>query len=138
MVRISMRFRKIGCGLILLSLSFLFSCGKGIDVLLNSPLQKIVPLFRNGNQAPANNSPVIADFTANVTNPHPGQSVTLLVTASDADGDPLSYAYSFTAGSGTITGGGATVTAVVNNVGANTVRVTVSDGKGGVATKPST
>jgi N-acetylneuraminic acid mutarotase len=103
---------------------------------MDLPLKNLALFLGNvGPIVPGNISPVIADFTSSEFSPHTGQSVTLTVAASDADGDPLSYAYAFIAGSGTITGSGATVTATADNVGANTVRVTVSDGNGGTATR---
>ena len=129
------RFNKIILAWSLLGIAVFSSCGSGLDVLLDSPLQKMVPLFSNGYQALLNNSPVINDFSANMTNPHPGQSVTLTVTASDAEGDTLSYAYAFTAGSGTLSASGASATASVDTMIASTVTVTVTDGKGGQATR---
>jgi hypothetical protein len=90
---------------------------------------------------PENTAPVLtAGPTASPTTIGSQQSVNLTVTASDADGDPLSYAWTQTP---TSPAGTFTNTTVANpswtapKVTVNTAftfRVTVSDGKGGTAT----
>ena len=64
----------------------------------------------------------------------PGESVRVRATASDPDGDPLTYEWSATAGR--ITGTGATVTFDSTGMtppASATVTVRVSDGRGGTA-----
>jgi protocatechuate 3,4-dioxygenase beta subunit len=92
-------------------------------------------------RAYVNNAPTItAGPSASATTVNEQQSITLSVTASDADGDPLTYAWSQTApGSpmGTFSSASArepTWTAPdVTASGTYTLRVTVSDGQGGSA-----
>ena len=81
--------------------------------------------------APGDQPPVIASLVANPTSVAPKGSSTVTCVASDPDGDTLSYTWTFTGG--TKTGIGDTITWVAPNA-ANTytVRVRVSDGKGGV------
>jgi hypothetical protein len=86
--------------------------------------------------APANVPPTItAGPTATPSSIADTQTSTLSVTASDANGDPLAYVWSVTAG--TIAGSGATAVFTPPRVAFPTaVRITavVSDGRGGSAT----
>ena len=83
----------------------------------------------------SNVSPVIAAMTVS---PSSGvsalSSFTLTASATDANGDSLTYTW--TAGTATITG--ATQSTVISGDGPVTVRLTVTDGKGGSATDTRT
>ena len=80
----------------------------------------------------ANNSPIISSVVANPATISTGAVSAITCTASDADGDILTYTWS--AASGTISGTGATVnwTAPASS-STYTISVTVSDGHGGSA-----
>ncbi len=85
----------------------------------------------SSNHAPTITSgPTAADNSIDA-----GGSTTISVTASDADGDTLSYNWSVSPSSaGSISGSGASVTFTAANVSSNTtatISVTVSDGNGG-------
>ena len=79
----------------------------------------------------ANNPPVIASLTPSATNVFPGASCTVICSATDADGDTLTYVW--TAIGGIISGTGSSViwTAPATE-GTYTIGVTVNDGKGGI------
>jgi OmpA family/Bacterial Ig domain len=82
---------------------------------------------------PQNRPPTVA-CRPDKSSIEPGSSVTCTATASDPDGDELSYEWS--ASAGTVTGSGATATLDSNGVAPNSdVRITVkvSDGRGGNA-----
>ena len=78
----------------------------------------------------SNSSPVISSIVANPTTISTGAVSAITCTASDADGDNLTYTWS--AASGTISGTGATInwTAPASS-SAYVINVTVSDGQGG-------
>jgi hypothetical protein len=77
-----------------------------------------------------NAPPAIASLTPSATNLAPAGSCTVTCTASDPDGDSLTYEW--TASGGTITGTGSMVTWTAPAAeGPYTITVTVSDGKGG-------
>jgi hypothetical protein len=80
----------------------------------------------------SNQSPSITSLVANPVSVGPGDSSTVTCVAADLDGDALSYTWTFTGGSQS--GTGDTITWVAPSA-ANTytVKVTVSDGKGGMA-----
>jgi len=87
----------------------------------------------DGTTEPKNNVPVLGTILVTPTNVATNANATVQVTATDADNDPLTYAYLPSGGS--IVGN----TALVNwtapsTAGAYSVTVTVSDGQGGVAT----
>ncbi|MFW6126378.1 MAG: DNRLRE domain-containing protein [Chloroflexota bacterium] len=85
-----------------------------------------------GGGGTANNAPQISSVTCSPASVGKGGSTTVACEASDPDGDPLTY--DWTATKGTFSGTGATVTWMApNEDGAYTIRVTVSDGKGGTA-----
>lgn len=80
-----------------------------------------------------NSSPVIQSVTVTPNTVNANGMVTIQVVATDADNDLLQYSYIVTGGA--ITGSGPNVTWTAPSAhGANSVTVTVSDGKGGVAT----
>lgn len=80
---------------------------------------------------PTNNAPVIVGLFVTPAFGVAGVTpFTLNGAASDADSDPLTYAWSF--GGGTATGQSATTT--LTGDGASTVQLTVSDGRGGTVT----
>ena len=90
----------------------------------------------SGNYQGPNHAPVIYAFTCDPAVTAPGDTTTLTVTATDGDeNDRLSYAYTFTEGDGSIAGTGKEVTATIDTVGSHVVKVTVTDGNGGKATK---
>jgi L-ascorbate metabolism protein UlaG (beta-lactamase superfamily) len=75
-----------------------------------------------------NTSPVISSFQADVASVDPNGQATLVVSATDAEDDTLTYTYQLTGG--TITGTGNTVTWVApETAGSYTINVDVSDGK---------
>ncbi|MFW6102476.1 MAG: Ig-like domain-containing protein [Chloroflexota bacterium] len=85
----------------------------------------------------ANHHPAITGLEAERERVLPGTSCQIVCTASDADGDELSYNWS--ASVGKIIGEGGTVTWVAPNyAGFYDVTVTVTDGRGGEATKTIT
>jgi len=80
-----------------------------------------------------NNAPRVSSLVASSLQVEPGQSTTLSVTATDADGDTLSYAWTTTAGTlANATTASPTWTAPTTE-GPHTVNVSVTDGKGGQA-----
>lgn len=87
--------------------------------------------FTCGGGGGANTAPVISAYTATPTLLPPGQSSSLTVTASDADGDTLSYEY--TPSGGTVSAAAASVTwtppSTATPGSSFTVTVTVKDGK---------
>ncbi len=82
--------------------------------------------------APPNRNPVIASLVASPASVRRGGSSTITVSASDPDGNPLTFAWSTTGGVLSGTGNGATLTAP-GTTGPVTVDVTVTDGAGGAA-----
>jgi hypothetical protein len=84
-----------------------------------------------------NNPPVIAGLTSSATSLAPGGSCSLSCTASDPNGDTLTYQWTTTGG--TISGAGSTVTWLAPTAeGTYTINVTASDGKGGTASRSLT
>jgi hypothetical protein len=86
---------------------------------------------------PPNQSPVIESLTADKTEIPTSTEVQIVATAGDADGDVLTYQWS--ADGGTINGDGSSVIWTAPAISDNyTIKLTVSDGKGGIATKSTT
>jgi hypothetical protein len=113
--------RCLLCFAILLP-ALITSCSKG-----SSP--PTGPPGNGGNHAPT----VYA--TSDSTRMENGHSCTVRVTASDADGDQLSFGYA--AVGGTVTASGSTATTAIftaTSIGNASVTVTVSDGHGGQST----
>jgi N-acetylneuraminic acid mutarotase len=76
-----------------------------------------------------NNAPIISELTANPDSLSYNQTSIILCTASDPDGDNLTYAW--TSGSGSITGSGSTVTWLSpDSAGQFLISCEVSDGEG--------
>jgi hypothetical protein len=83
-----------------------------------------------GGDGVTNNAPQVYSVTCSPPNVSKGGSTTVVCEASDPDGDTLSY--DWTATKGTFSGSGSTVTWMApNEDGTYTIRVTVTDGKGG-------
>ncbi|GAG34401.1 unnamed protein product, partial [marine sediment metagenome] len=79
-----------------------------------------------------NQPPDITSVTANPSIFNPGENSTITCVASDPDGDTLTFRWSATGGN--ITGAGNQVTWTAPSAPGNyTIKVTVSDGKGGTA-----
>ncbi len=79
--------------------------------------------------APANIAPT-ATVSVNPTSVAPGATAQITVTAADANGDVLTYAYS--ANGGAVNGSGASVSwTAPSTAGSYQVTVTVTDGRGG-------
>gem|GEM_PF-3304769 len=79
-----------------------------------------------------NSAPSVSAVAVSPASVSRGQSTAVAVTASDPDGDPLTFSYSVSGG--TIQGSGANVTWVAPNaVGTYSITVTVADGQGGTA-----
>lgn len=75
-----------------------------------------------------NQAPVISTVVVSPASVNPGSTATVTVSASDPDGDALTYVY--VPNGGAITGSGSVVTwTAPSTAGAYTVSVTVSDGK---------
>jgi hypothetical protein len=82
--------------------------------------------------AQANQMPSITSLVANPASLAPGDGTTVTCVASDPDGDALSYTWEYTGG--TLQGTGSTITWIAPSIANNyTVKVTISDGKGGTA-----
>jgi hypothetical protein len=83
---------------------------------------------------PDNHAPTISSLTANPVSVFTGEVSTITCTASDPDGDTLTYTW--TATGGTISGSGSSIfwTAPLSS-GTYTITCTVSDGKSGSDTK---
>ena len=79
-----------------------------------------------------NNPPVINSMTASATSVQQGGTVNLSCSASDADGDALTYTWTKTGGTLSSTTGTSTVWTAPTTVGTYTVTVTVSDGESSV------
>jgi len=93
----------------------------------------VVAILFIGGCAPANQPPVISSFTADEEQVSPSGNCLVRCVVSDPDGDELSYIWS--ADGGNISGDGAIVTWVApEEVGAYTITVKVTDGRGGEAT----
>jgi len=89
-------------------------------------------LLASSCAAPANNPPIITSLDAETEGVVPSGSLQVVCTASDADGDELSYIW--WASGGGINGGGATVTwTAPASAGSHNVTVKVVDGRGGEA-----
>ncbi|OGN96007.1 MAG: hypothetical protein A2Z77_08245 [Chloroflexi bacterium RBG_13_51_36] len=85
----------------------------------------------------ANHRPAITSLEAEANRVLPSESCQIACTATDADGDELSYNWS--ASGGGINGEGATVTwTAPNSVGSYDVTVAVTDGRGGEVMKKVT
>ena len=65
----------------------------------------------------------------------PGEPVTLTVSATDADGDPVTYAWEAPAGVISCTACRITTWTAPDDAGSYTVSVTVRDGRGGATTR---
>jgi hypothetical protein len=106
----------------------------GVTISQGSTAAVFILLQQKTAPSPFRNSaPRINSLVASSTQVEPGQSATLSVTATDADGDTLSYAWTTTAGTlANATAAGATWTAPTTE-GPYTVNVSVMDGKGGQA-----
>ena len=77
----------------------------------------------------SNNAPVIENFTANPTTlNNPGETTTFNVSATDPDGDSLTYTINF--GDGTANGHGSQVVHTYEAKGTYTAEVSVDDGHG--------
>ena len=77
----------------------------------------------------SNNAPVIENFTANPTTlNNPGETTTFNVSATDPDGDSLTYTINF--GDGTANGSGSQVVHTYEAKGTYTAEVSVDDGHG--------
>ena len=83
-------------------------------------------------EPPPNHPPVIS-CTTDRTPIMPGERTGITSTASDPDGDPLTYSYSATAGQVTGDGPKATFDSTGLQPGSYTVKCAVSDGRGGTA-----
>ncbi len=82
------------------------------------------------NKTPVNQNPVISSVSVTPASVAANGVVTVAVTASDPDGDNLTYAYNATGGAVQGTGANASWTAP-GQAGSYSVTVTVTDGKGG-------
>lgn len=82
---------------------------------------------------PSNANPIVASVVVAPNSVNANGVASVTVTASDPNGDVLTYSYTVTGGS--ISGNGATASWTAPSAqGAHSVTVTVTDGKGGTAT----
>jgi hypothetical protein len=90
-------------------------------------------VFTSCKKEATNGSPVISSVVVNPSSVAAGGSVNVTVSASDPNNDALTYAYS--PNGGAINGAGSSVNwTAPSTAGAYSVSVTVTDGKGGLAT----
>ena len=87
-----------------------------------------------GCEGGTNTPPVITSATATPTAGFAPLAVNTTAVATDANGDALTYAWDFD-GNGTTDATGANASTTYNTAGNRTVKLTVSDGKGGTATR---
>jgi len=96
---------------------------------------------------PNNDPPVISNLVANPSSVKPGETSTVTVTASDPEGDPLTYAWTANGGGIQSESGNGAVWKAPSATGSYTVTVSVSDGHNpavwksvaiGVSTAPQT
>ena len=87
-----------------------------------------------GCEPGTNTPPVITSATATPTAGFAPLAVSANAVANDANGDALTYAWDFD-GNGTPDATGATANTTYNTAGNRTIKLTVSDGKGGTATR---
>ncbi len=81
-----------------------------------------------GEDEKVNTAPVIYSFQADHTSVKPGEQITLVVSASDEEGDPLTYSYQ--PEGGYTTGSGNSVTWIApETAGSYVINVHVSDGR---------
>ena len=106
-------------------------------ILLTSACNLISPPPPPLPPPPANQLPVIDSLSADKTEVSTSSEAQIVATASDPDGDILTYQWS--ASGGTISGVGSAITWTAPAISDNyTVTVTVSDDKGGTASKSMT
>ena len=116
-----MKRDKIILNIIILSIIILILSGCGTPTVPNIPDQ--------GDGI--NHNPIISDLSASPRTAFINQNITITCTASDQDGDTLTYSWSSSPG-GTINGIGSNVTwKSPATEGTYTITCTVSDGKGG-------
>jgi PKD repeat protein len=87
-----------------------------------------------GTGGPTNASPVISSATASPTVGMAPLATSFTAAATDADNDALTYSWDFD-GNGTADATGATASTTFTTAGTKTVKLTVTDGKGGTATR---
>ena len=106
----------------------------GVTITAGDTATVVIMLQQSTAPTPyVNSAPRITALTASAAQVKPGQTVTLAVTATDADGDALSYTWTATGGSFT-NGSTATPTWTAPAAdGTYTLSVSVSDGKDGLA-----
>jgi cytochrome c len=108
----------------------------GFFALSNGATTSVTPKFDSfaidGPPCGSNAVPAISSATADKTSGIAPLPVNFTAAATDADGDPLTYAWDFGDGA---TGTGATASHPYTAAGAYNAKVTVTDGKGGSASK---
>lgn len=105
------------------------------NIIFASLLSAIILLVNCSKSTDSkNNPPHISSLTANPTEVEPNGSSSIACTASDPDGDALTYVWSATSGS--INGSGSNVTWIApGNEGTFSITCEVQDGKGGQDSK---
>ncbi|HYH97487.1 Ig-like domain-containing protein [Hyalangium sp.] len=106
----------------------------GVTISSGAPAVVVILLQQSTPSTPfVNSAPKITGLTASVSQVDVNQPVTLSLTATDADGDPLSYAWTATGGT---FANGATASPTWTSPateGTYTLNVSMSDGRGGQA-----
>jgi hypothetical protein len=104
-----------------------------VSVVLVIIVAVVVVVLVVGGGGTPNTDPTVSSLIANPPTVGPSGSSTLTCTATDVDGDPLTYTWSATGGS--ISGTGSTVTWVAPAAeNTYTITVEVADGRGGTDT----
>ena len=100
--------------------------------LVMAILLSLLVLFDSCKKEEENTAPTISSVTVNPQSVPASGMATVMVAATDPDGDALTYSYTVSGGAITPNGASATWTAP-GQAGAYSVTVTVSDGNGGQA-----
>jgi len=91
-----------------------------------------------GSTTPQNHAPTTPVLSPAEASLQPGASLTITATSDDADGDPVTFSWTFSAGSPTSAQGASVTWTAPGSEQSVTASVTASDGQGGETTKSMT